>query len=222
MKKKSILSAVAGVAVLAILAVFVARNATPVSARQILDRAYKAQTQVAPAQGIEHVRNEVFSNLEGKPDGQEMPSIIESYSDPATGNFRVVITDKQTGKLQTVYAYDGSNSYTMEDVKFSQNSLTVYRTPQNRPSLRGTTFSDHILGKSNAALDAQAKSMFDKMRQNPHVKLVGKETWENTCTAPNAVRRKCHFPHFSRNTISSIGLRPDRLDLDALGSESTG
>jgi len=181
MKKRSLLSGVAGVAVLVILAVFMARNVTPASAsaQQILERAYKAQTQAAPAQGIEHVRNEVFSNLEGKPDGQGMPSIIESYSDPATGNFRVVITDKQTGKLQTVYAFDGSNAYTMEDVKFSQNSLTVYRTPQNRPSLRGTTFPDRFNGKSNATLDAQAKSMFDKMRQNPNVKLIDQETWKN-------------------------------------------
>ena len=38
MQKKSILSALAGVLVLAVLAVFVARNATPVSARQVLDR----------------------------------------------------------------------------------------------------------------------------------------------------------------------------------------
>jgi hypothetical protein len=179
MQKRSILSVLAGVLMLAVLAVFVARNATPVSARQILNRAYEAQTQVAPTQGIEHVRNEIFSNLEGKPDGQGMPSIIESYSDPATGNFRVVITDKQTGKLQTVYAFDGSNAYTMEDVKFSQSSLTVYRTPQNRPSLRGTTFPDRINGTSNATLDAQAKSMFDRMRQDPHVKLTDQETWKN-------------------------------------------
>ena len=67
----------------------------------------------------------------------------------------------------------------MEDVKFSQNSLTVYRTPQNRPSLQGTTFSDRMNGTSNAALDAKAKNMFDKMRQDPQVKLIDQETWKN-------------------------------------------
>jgi hypothetical protein len=179
MQKRSILSVLAGVLVLAALAVFVARNAIPVSARQILDRAYRAQTQVAPTQGIEHVRNEIFSNLEGRSDGQGMDTIIESYSDPASGNFRVVLTDKQTGKLVQVFAFDGSNAYTMEDVKGSQTSLTVYRIPQNRPSLLGTTFSDRINGKSNAALDAQAKSMFESMRRDSHVKLLGQETWEN-------------------------------------------
>ena len=181
MNRRSIFSVMTGVAVLAILAVFVARNVTPASAsaQQILERAYKAQTQVAPAPGIEHIRNEIFSNLEGKPDGQAMDSIIESYFDPTSDNFRVVITDKQTGKLQQVYAFDGSNAYTMDDVKGIQNSLTVYRTPQNRPSLLGTAFSDRINGKSIAALDAEAKNMFDRMRQDPHVKLLGQETWEN-------------------------------------------
>lgn len=193
MNKRSIFSVMAGVVVLAILAVFVARNVTPASAsaQQILDRAYRAQTQAAPAQGIEHIRNEGYSNLEGKPEGQGMDSIIESYSDPASGKYRVVITDAQTGMLQAVYAFDGLNAYAMEGVKSGRNSLTVYRVPQNRPSLQGNTFSDRINGKSNAALDAQAKNMFDKMRQDPQVKLIGKETWKNTCTAPNAVRREC-------------------------------
>ena len=177
MQKRSILSAVAGVLVLAVLTTFVARNATSVSARQILDRAYKAQTQTAPAQGIEHVRSEGYSNLEGKLEGQG--SITESYSDPASGKYRVVMTDAQTGMLQAVYAFDGSNAYAMEGVKGGQNSLTVYRVSQNRPSLQGTTFSDHINGKSIAALDAQAKNMFDRMRQDPQVKLIDQETWKN-------------------------------------------
>jgi hypothetical protein len=81
--------------------------------------------------------------------------------------------------LQAVYAFDGSNAYAMEGVKSAQNSLTVYRVPQNRPSLQGTTFSDRINGKLNAALDAQAKNMFDRMRQDPQVELLGKETWKN-------------------------------------------
>ena len=184
MNKRSIFSVMTGVAVLAILAVFMAKNATPASAsaQQILERAYKVQTQVAPAHGIEHVRDEGSSNLEGKLGGQGMDSITESYSDPASGKYRVVMTDAKTGMLQTVYAFDGSNAYTMEDMKGGQNSLTVYRTPQDRPSLQGTTFSDRINGTSNAALDAKAKNMFDKMRQDPQVKLLGQETWKNSHT----------------------------------------
>jgi len=182
MQKRSILSAVAGVLVLAVLAVFAARNVIPVSARQILDRASEVQSQQPAAQGIRHIRNEFFSNLEGKPDGQGEDTIVESYSDPANGSFRVVITDKETGKLLVVFAFDGSNVYNTEGSKSGQPGaalLTVYRSPQNRPSLIGTTFADRINGKSSAALDAEAKSMFDRMCQDPHVELLGRETWDN-------------------------------------------
>jgi Putative zinc-finger len=184
MQKRSIFSALAGVVVLAVLTVFVAQNVTPASAspQQILDRAYKAQTQVAPAQGIEHIRNEIYSNLEAKPDGQGEDTIVESYSDPANDNFRVVITNKATGKVLVVYAFDGSNAYTMDGTKDGQSSqdlLTVYRIPQNRPSLLGTRFAISTNGKLNGALDADAKNMFDRMRQDPHVELLGQETWDN-------------------------------------------
>ena len=223
MNKRSIFSVMAGVVVLAVLAIVVARNVTPASAsaQQILERAYQAQTKAAPAQGIEHVRTEVFSNLEGKPDGQGMPSIIESYSDPATGSFRVVITDKETGKLQTVYAFDGSNAYTMEDVKFSQNSLTVYRTPQNQPSLMGTAFINRINGRSNAALDVEAKNMFDKMRQNPHVELVGKETWENGHTV-YVLRSQQEVKSFAKNDpMGLVTLYFDVHTYQLMGSSSS-
>ena len=184
MNKRSIVSAVAGVAVLAILAVFVARNVTPASAsaQRILERASEVQSQPSAAQGIRHIRSEFYDNLEGKPDGQGGETIFESYSDPASGNFRVVFTDKKTGDLLVVFAFDGSNAYNTEGSKSGPSGaalLTVYRSPQNRPSVIGTTFADRISGRSNAALDSEAKSMFDRMRQDPHVELVGKETWDN-------------------------------------------
>lgn len=185
MKNRMVFTALAAVAVLAIVAVFVAKTVTPASAQKILDRAYQAQNQTTATQGIEHIRNEIYSNLEGKPDGQGMDSIIESYSDPANGDFRVVIADKQTGVLQDVYAFDGSNVYTNEGVKGSQpgtDALTVYRVPQNRPSLRillGSRFANGNNGKLDAAQGAEVKNLFDKMRRDPHVELLGQETWEN-------------------------------------------
>jgi type II secretory pathway pseudopilin PulG len=182
MQKRWILSSVVGVAVVLVLAALLVQTATPASARQILDRAYAAQTQAALTEGIEHIRNEIFSNLEAKSDGQGMDTIVESYSDPVSGNFRVVITDKETGKVLQVYAFDGSNAYTSDSMKGGQQSdvtLTVYRSPQNRPSLLGTKFASGNNRKLNAALDAEAKNMFDKMRQDPHVELVGQETWDN-------------------------------------------
>jgi hypothetical protein len=203
MNKRSIFSVMAAVAVLAILAVFVARNVIPASAsaQQILERASQVQSQPSAAQGIRHIRSEFFSNLEGKSDGRGEDSIVESYSDPASGNFRVVITDKETGTLLSVFAFDGSNAYNSEGSKSGQSGaalLTVYRSPQNRPSVIGTTFADRISGRSNAALDAEAKSMFDRMRQDPHVELVGKETWDNGHTV-YVLRSQQEVKSFAKN-----------------------
>ncbi len=175
MQKRWIFSGLAGVVVLSVLAVLVAQTATPVSARQILDRAYEAQTQVAPAQGIEHIRNEVYSNLEGKSDGQGMDTTVESYLDHQTDNFRLVVTDNKTGQVLAVTAYDGANAYSSDSKKgeeLNADPLTIYRTPQNQPSeVR------QKLQVGNKELDA--KTMFDKMRNDPQVQVVGKETWED-------------------------------------------
>jgi len=165
---------------LAVLAVFVARNATPVSARQILNRAYEAQTQVAPTQGIEHVRNEIFSNIEAKEQGME--TIVESYSDPASGNFRVVTTDKNTGKVLQVYAFDGSNVYNSDSMKDGQpgeDPLTVYHSLQNQTSLAQHKFVNVTNRKLNPAQGEESKFMFEKMRHDPQVELLGQEKWDN-------------------------------------------
>jgi hypothetical protein len=181
MQKRSIFSAVAGVLVLAVLAVVMARNVTPASAsaQQILDRAYKAQTQVAPAHGIEHVRNEVYSNIEAK--GQGMDTIVESYSDPVNGNFRVVTTDKQTGKVLQVNAFDGSDVYSsnnMQDGQPGTDPLTVYHNVQDPNSLMNQKFISVMNRKLNPAQDDESKFMFEKMRSDPQVELVGQEQWD--------------------------------------------
>jgi hypothetical protein len=175
-------------------------------------------------QGIRHVRNEFYSNLEGKSDGQGEDTIVESYSDAANGNFRVVFADKKTGNLLVVFAFDGSNAYNSEGSKSGQSSaalLTVYRSPQNRPSLIGTTFANHINGKSNAALDAEAKSMFDRMRQNPHVELVGKETWDNGHTV-YVLRSQQEVKSFAENDpMGLVTLYFDVNTYQLLGSRAS-
>jgi hypothetical protein len=176
MKNRIVFSALASVAALVIVAFFVAIKVKPVSAKDILDRAYQAQTQPAATQGIEHIRNEMFSNLEGKLDGQGMNSIIESYFDPASGSFRVVVTDKQTGQLQSVFAFDGSNAYTMDGVKSSQpgNDLADrVLQPQNRPSLLGNKF-----GKLYAAMGTMRRTYSIRCARSA-CELLGQETWEN-------------------------------------------
>jgi anti-sigma factor RsiW len=224
MNKRSLFSVMAGVAVLAILAVFVARNVTPASAQQILERASEVQSQPSAAKGIRHIRGEAYDNLEGKSDGQGEDTIVESYSDPANGNFRVVITDKKTGNLLVVFAFDGSNAYNTEGSKSGQAGaelLTVYRSPQNRPSVIGTTFADRISGRSNAALDADAKSMFDRMRQDPHVEFIGKETWDNGPTV-YVLRSQQEVKSFAKNDpMGLVTLYFDVHTYQLMGSSSS-
>lgn len=192
MQKRSILSVLAGALVLTVLSVFVARNAIPVSARQILDRAYQVQTQAAASQGIEHIRTEVYGNLEAQPEEQGLYTTTEKYLDLQSDKFRRIITNNQTGGLIDVVAYDGSNVYSSESTKGAPPStaaLTIYRTPQNPPSTEIGT-----LGNGNSGLDT--KALFEKMRSDPQVRLAGKETWEDSCTATNArfawqIVRKC-------------------------------
>jgi Putative zinc-finger len=182
MQKRSILSVLAGVLLLAVLAVFVARNAIPVSARQVLDRAYQAQTQTSPTQGIEHIRNAIYTNIDAKSEDQGLNTIVESYSDPVSGNFRVVTTDKESGKVLQVYAFDGSNAYnsdTMQDGRPSESPLTVYHSLQDRTSLMQRKFISVTNRKLSPAQDEESKFMFEKMRQDPQVELLGQETWDN-------------------------------------------
>jgi hypothetical protein len=174
MQKRWIFSGLVGVIALSILAVLVAQSVTPVSARQILDRAYEVQTQQAAGQGIQHIRTEIYGNLEAQPEEQGLNTTIDKYLDLQSDNFRRVMIDDQTGRVIDVYAYDGSNAYSSDGTKGAPQSaapLTVYRTPQNPPSTQIGT-----LGNGNSGLDT--KILFDKMRSDPQVQLAGKETWE--------------------------------------------
>jgi len=175
MQKRWILSGLAGVIVLSVLAIVVAQTAIPVSARQILDRAYEVQTQQAVQQGIQHIRSEIYSNIEALPEKQGMDTTVESYLDLQSGISRLVTIDNKTGKVLEAYAYDGTNAYSSESRKDGQpgdGPLTIYRSPQHQPS----TITEK-LRNSNDSLDA--KTMFDKMRNDPNVQFAGKETWDD-------------------------------------------
>jgi hypothetical protein len=176
MNKRFLFGALAAVLVLSIVVVFMANSVTAVSAKEILDRAYQAQTRAAATQGIEHIRNEIYSNLEALPEEQGMDTTTESYFDRQTGNFRLVITDNKTGQVLAVTAYDGANAYSSDSKKVggqpNADPLTIYRTPQNQPSEVSQN-----LQVGNKDLDA--KTMFDKMRNDPQVQVVGKDTWED-------------------------------------------
>jgi len=174
MKNRIIVSALAAVMGLAIVAVVVTNSVTTVSAKEILDRAYEVQTQPAATNGIQHIRTKIYGNLEAQPEEQGLGSTIDKYLDLQSGNFRLTVIDNQTGRLTDVYAYDGSNAYSSESTKGAQQSaarLTLYRTPQNL-----STLGIGSLGNGNGGLNT--KALFDKMRSDPQVQLAGEETWE--------------------------------------------
>jgi len=175
MNKRFVFTALAAVLVLSIVVVFVANNVTTVSAKEILDRAYQVQTQAAASQGIEHIRTEIYGNLEAQPEEQGLYTTTDKYLDLQSDKFRRVMIDDQTGRVIDVVAYDGSNAYSSESTKGAPQSaapLTIYRTPQNPP-----TTGIGTLGNGNSSLDT--KALFDKMRSDPQVQLAGKETWDD-------------------------------------------
>ena len=183
MQKRWVFSGLALVLVLSIVAVIVANNVTTVSAKEVLDRAYQVQTQTVAKQGIEHIRSEIYTDIEAKEQG--MNTIVESYSDPVNGNFRVVTTDKETGKVLQVNAFDGSDVYTsdnMQDGQPREDPLTVYHNVQDPNSLMKQKTISVMNRKLSPAQDDESKFMFEKMRSDPQVELVGQETWNNVST----------------------------------------
>lgn len=169
MKQRIVLSAGAAVLFVALLGFVLLRNVTPVSARTILDKAYVAQSQHAPQQGIEHLRTEIYSNIEGSPDKPGTDVIVESYHDRQTGKLRVVTMDAATGKMVDVFAYDGAFTYSVDhsgDNFTVDTPLTVYRTPQGQVA--------DLKPRGDDGMDSEV--MFNKMRSDPDTELTGQET----------------------------------------------
>lgn len=166
MRKRFILAASVAVLVIALVAVSMFKNVTPVSARAILDRAYQVQSQTTPTQGIRHIRVETYVNFQALPEGQSTRTVADSYLDLQTGNVRLVTTDSKTGKVLDAFAYDGSYTYSQgREGAGGSDPLTIYRSPQN------LSLADQSRG------GLSSKDMFDQMRNDPNVQLVGQETW---------------------------------------------
>lgn len=172
MNKRIWLPAVSAALLLLVMLVYMARTATPVSARAILDRAYQAQSQAGtPAQGIRHTRTEMFYNPRALPEDQGIDNISEGYLDLQSNRMRQVTSDARTGRVVDVFAYDGANTYSLghKEIPVSDSGvLTVYRSPQANISTFDRT------GKGEYA---DPKEIFESMRQDPNAELLGQETW---------------------------------------------
>lgn len=174
MRKRLLLTTLATAVISIAAAVFMTRTATPVSAKEILQHAYTAQATENPTQGIEHIRSEIYSNPEALPDGQGRKTIVESYHDLASGSFRVVTIDSQSGQVAFVLAQDGSNTYTSDGEKdkvTSSGPLTIYHTPQDLANVG-------IQKRFQSSDRLESKNIFDRIYNSPDVEFVGQETWE--------------------------------------------
>ncbi len=175
MQKRLVLAAVIGLAAVAAL---ILNNVTPVSAQVILDKAGAARaSERVPAQGIYHMRTQMYSNYHALPDGQGSDILLESYFDPQTGRQRAVTTDRKTGKVLEVYGQDGHFTYSLDFSEGAQyvgedGLLLVYRTPQERARLAGQ--KERLAGET-----PEAAELFNRLRSDPQVQFVGQETWEN-------------------------------------------
>jgi len=193
MQKRWIFSGLMGVIVLSVLAILVARNVTPVSAREILDRAYSAQS--TQNEGIRHTRIETYQNLCARLEGQggAITRVMDSYFEPQTGYFRTVSTEAETGTILDVFAFDGAHIYNGDryvDVKADRpeqgpasgqkqvvcdqpfdatdGQLTVYRSSQS---------SVAVADSPRGAGVETNEELFQKMHKDPEAKLLGEETW---------------------------------------------
>lgn len=174
MRKRLLFTTLATVVIAIAAAVFMTRTATPVSAKEILQHAYTAQATENPTQGIDHIRSEFYSNAEALPGGEGWKTIVESYHDLASGSFRVVTIDSQSGKVALVMAQDGSNIYTSQDDKVTppgNGPLLIYRSPQNGANLG-------IQKRFQSSDRLELKATFDRIYNSPDVEFVGQETWE--------------------------------------------
>ena len=99
MRKRLTLSALVAALVLSAVAVFSARTVTTVSAKEILEHAATVQEMDVPSQGIQHIKSEIYFNVQGMAEDQGTETILESYSDLQSGHYRTVVTDSRTGKV---------------------------------------------------------------------------------------------------------------------------
>ncbi len=161
---------VSGALVLGILGFFmVNQTVTPVSAKQILDKAYEVHQMTAQAGGISHLKVERYFNpdmQEGKEAGFRM--VVEHYTDYKTGNYRMVEYSLPEMKVTYVAGYDGNNTYSSKRLERSKKTeiLTVYRSPQSR---------DRVAGLDNLGPTFSPEAEFDSIRNDPKIRLESEQ-----------------------------------------------
>lgn len=161
-------------AILALVAtgIWLAGNATPVSAQQILDRAAAVQLEAATkaANAVTHTRRleTIYPHaLEG--DSSATRTIYENYYDYAKGLVRWDFIDADTGKVSDVFSYDGTYTLNADQTenRYVDGVLTVYRSIEDESGLIKV-----VQGNGQTA-----QAIFEMQRDAPNVKIKSHETW---------------------------------------------
>jgi hypothetical protein len=174
MRNRMLLPALVAVITLAVVAFFTLHPTSTVSAQQILDRASAAQTAAASAQGIGHTRIEIYQNFQPLGGENAGTKTVDSYTYPATGQYRVVTQDA-AGKVTDAFAIDRSFTYSTKEA--GNGALTIYRTPLTQDDLRKQQAADPATASQAGPGDpaASTKALFDQFNNNPRVALEGME-----------------------------------------------
>jgi hypothetical protein len=172
--KRKIAVMLTGVLIFGILGFFLTyRNVTPVSAKQILEKAYEVHKASNLVTGISHMKVERYTNndaKEGKDAGTK--TIRETFTDYQTGNYRVVEYLAPEMIISNIDGYDGTFKYSSEylDRSRKNETLVVYRSPQSRDKLS-------VLDDMGPTISAE--ETFEAMRMDPNITLEAMMTASN-------------------------------------------
>ncbi len=187
-RKPLFIGAVVAVLVLTLIGVWITRNATPVSAQEILNRSAHSQQNTQPQQGIQHTQTKIYFNPHAVPPPKQVPgeprtTLMDSYRDPRTGYYRSVARNTDTNQITDVNGFDGLNLYTANHEDGVDVVTTVYRTPQvgGVPEMikkQQMVRSGNGI-KDGAALNMTDQELFERMRATSANTSATEEQWEN-------------------------------------------
>ena len=166
------------ITLLAVVAIFLATNTSPVSAQQILERASEAQANAEADVGILHNRVQIYQNP-GVVEGEGKTTITDDYFDYTSGYYRSETRD-ENGNLISVSATDGTYSYYAPAVD-EGGTTVIERTPVEN-DLPLSTGTDDAADETSApaqrnSVASTTHAAFDQFYNNPRVEVEEEKTW---------------------------------------------
>jgi hypothetical protein len=167
------LPALAALLALVVTFIWLAGNATPVSAQQILDRAAAAQSQAATSAATAVTYRKVLvTNYPHALEGDTTTAtrtIRENYYDFAKGQVRWDSIDADTGLVLDAFSFDGLSTYDaiQTEGRYVDGVLIVYRAIEDESGLLKV-----VQGSGQTA-----QQIFEMQKNLPNVTIESHETW---------------------------------------------